>query len=112
MKPKPYLPVTEINQKLTNSGNQTIETLPGTVRILRALLAELTRTLGQMKRALERQSSPQKLPTPSATITQPKGRFVYELFDQEFSVRNGTDVMVSVLRHFAKLDPEFPERFS
>ncbi len=97
---------------LANSGHQTTDALPSTVRNLRTQLAELTRTLGHMERALERQYAPPKPQVTRATSTQPKAGFGYVLFDQAFSARNGNEVLVSVLRHFAELDPEFPERFS
>lgn len=91
-----------------NQGLHTID-MSDTIRSMRVQVAELTRTLGKMERQLERQQSPQ---TPT-TVSLPVGAEVgYELWGQRFAARNGNEVLVSILRHFAELAPEFPERYS
>ena len=44
---------------------------------------------------------------PSSTAAE----FGYEFMGQSFSAHDGADVLLSILRLFAKQAPEFPERF-
>jgi hypothetical protein len=100
--------MTEAIQMRANPGLHTID-MSNTIRSMRVQVAELTRTLGKMERQLERQQSPR---TPTV-VSLPVGAEVgYELWGQRFTARNGNEVLVSILRHFAELAPEFPERYS
>ncbi len=92
----------------TNPGPKATDMLER-VRSLRAQVAEFNRTLGKMERALEGQPSPRTTTVLCLPVEVETG---YELWGQRFSARNGNEVLVSILRHFAELVPEFPERYS
>ncbi|MBK1719315.1 hypothetical protein [Thiocystis violacea] len=79
------------------------------VRSMRVHVAELTQKLRRMERALEHQQS---RPTQKAVCLALETEFGYELWGQRFTARNGNDALVSILRHFAELAPEFPEQYS
>lgn len=79
------------------------------VQSLRAHIEEMTRTLGRMEHEIERQQTPRRStaisPSPAAA------RVGYEFMGQWFPARDGTVVLLSIIRQFAKQDPEFPERY-
>jgi hypothetical protein len=74
---------------------------------LRAQIAALNHTLDGLQRDL-RAPEPAR-PAKPVPVRQAPG---YRLFGQDFPARNGNDVMVSVFRQYAELEPGFPERFA
>jgi hypothetical protein len=83
--------------------------LTRTVRSMRAQMAEWTVILDRMERELEdhQTSGHSTVMCPSSTAAE----FGYEFMGQSFSAHDGADVLLSILRLFAKQAPEFPERF-
>lgn len=73
---------------------------------LKTQLAVLSRPISKLQRELE----PPAPRPPSARIVHSTAPG-YRLYGQDFAAGNGNDVRTSVLRHFAELEPEFPERF-
>lgn len=92
---------------IIDSPRITSETLPTTVRTLRALLEQCTRALGELECELERSVNPTQKLAPKTEL-----KYGYELFGKNFLARNENDVLVSILRHFSELDSSFPEHFS
>ena len=82
--------------------------LPDTVQLaeLQSQLAVLQRTIANLQKGIE---------TPvSMSATPPTTRWLvsgYRLFGQAFPTRFSKDTFVGLLRHFAELEPAFPERF-
>jgi hypothetical protein len=73
---------------------------------LQAQLAVLSRTIAEIQRELK--AAP---PARAAAGAVRTGAPSYRLLGQEFLARNANDTLVSVFRHFAELEPEFPEHF-
>jgi len=73
---------------------------------LKSQLAVLSRTISKLQRELEPPAP--RPPSARAAHSIAPG---YRLYGQDFAARNGNDILASVLRHFAELEPEFPERF-
>lgn len=83
--------------------------LTRTVRSMRAQMAEWTVIFDRMERELEdhQTSGHSTVMCPSSTAAE----FGYEFMGQSFSAHDGADVLLLILRLFAKQAPEFPERF-
>jgi len=82
--------------------------LPDTVQLaeLQNQLAVLQRTIASLQKGIQ---TPAPMPeTPPATRSLVSG---YRLFGQDFPTRFSKDTFVGLLRHFAELEPAFPERF-
>lgn len=69
-------------------------------------LTALRRTIADVQRGLKTPPTP---PRQRSTVKQSTNG--YRLFGQAFQTRNANETLVMLLRHFAELDPEFPERF-
>jgi hypothetical protein len=80
--------------------------LRGTVQALRALRSEITRTLVHLEHGLVEEESRR------APVSPRLDDAGYTLFGQTFPVTDGSQIFVDILRHFAKLDSGFPERYS
>lgn len=77
---------------------------------LRAQLAGLSSAIDETELLLERRN---RVRFDSSQVARARiGGSRYELFGQQFSVRNGNELFTSVLRHFAELDQKFPDHFS
>jgi hypothetical protein len=76
---------------------------------MRVQMAEWTVILDRMERELEdhQTSGHSTVMCPSSTAAE----FGYEFMGQSFSAHDGADVLLLILRLFAKQAPEFPERF-
>lgn len=80
--------------------------LPNTVRALRAQLTQLNRTLANLERNLARDHR-----SVAPTAAPRAAGFFFELFGQRSRVADGSALLAEVLRHFAELDPAFPEAY-
>lgn len=75
---------------------------------LQVQLAVLNRTIAELQRGLKAQP-PAPAPAPRAVAQPPCSG--YRLFGQDFATRNANDTLVALFRHFAELEPGFPDRF-
>jgi len=75
--------------------------------VLRAQLVALNRTIARMENDLKGSTKPR----PKRSVDVLSRSCGYTLFDQPFSEPNAKEAMISVLRHFAEFEREFPQRF-
>jgi hypothetical protein len=79
---------------------------------LQAQLATLSRTIAGLRRELKAPASPPATAVPVPVRPTVRPQFPgYRLLGQEFTARNANDILVALFRHFAELEPAFPERF-
>ncbi|WP_295879546.1 hypothetical protein [uncultured Thiohalocapsa sp.] len=81
--------------------------LPDTVELatLQNQLAGLQQTIARLQKGME---TPESVPQTPQTRALVSG---YRLFGQDFPTRFAKDSFVGLFRHFAELEPAFPERF-
>ena len=75
-------------------------------RSLRSLQPEIAKTLECLEASLGVKETLWKKPA----VTQ-SGDIGYTLFGQTFPAKDGNDIFVGILRHFAEFDEMFPERY-
>jgi hypothetical protein len=82
--------------------------LPDTAQLtlLQNQLAALQWTIAGLQRGLDAHA-----PVPPTPLPTHSPRSGFRLFGQDFPTRFAKETLVSLLRHFAELEPKFPARF-
>jgi hypothetical protein len=86
---------------------QNLDYVLGILDALRAQVKQMNRTIA----ALEGGLNPRTPSTLKPQLPAARPTVTYALLGQVFPARSGNDILVSVFRHFAELDPDFPGRF-
>ena len=82
--------------------------LPDTVQLanLQNQLAVLQQTIASLQKGIETLEPVPEPPSPTRSLVSG-----YRLFGQDFPTRFAKDSFVGLFRHFAELEPTFPEQF-